>query len=669
MTDDRLTPVDRRPSRDDCPYLEATIAHVMKRPPRLARRRINILPSEPGVPDDFLKAATAELSSSPGAAALLDGDALVALVNKVSWSNGEIGERFLEALRKRSTERWREVVPTLVQAVFHNVHDTSVMRWVPELLEEDAFVEQFADYIRHNGGGMFSIYAADAFSGFRVRNVAAARLLVCSALKYRVQVSRRTQEAEWKALFLLLWSLIVRSLGWTPWTKIFGLLLVFPELADVGAQVRGPEQRGWEAKEVTQARDFLGRHLAREHSLRLLSARLLELVEELGGYGEGILSRPADTRGAYVAALEEACAEDPELRRAVIEALLWLPPSRAADLAQFAAVRLVRSSDAAFLDELRAHPDLLVSYGTSAVRTAALGSVGDAPIALPLPPGSFAASLTMLRAIPKEEDEAPRTWLGDRMAERLIERTVANVEAQFAEEYRHYGDDGEERLLAILFDRLATQFAALDQALLAAARAAGAPRRSSVELHYRSVDKPEEGKRGVRDAERFSTDLCLIVSPSLDGRPLPRRATIIQAKRLYRDKRRRKSALPVWQRSFHLKPSQVAALIAQTQSSFFLFQGPPLGGRGVPIIPAQLVSDLSAHQGGAGAELAREMVAIASQPLAEWLTYEALALRTGDPLDELVKKAEGLDGGLARRLLALPTLDIRVAVSDMRQKD
>lgn len=667
MSDDRSAAIDPGVSAGDYPYLEATIAHVMKRPSRLGRRKISILPSEPGVPDDYLKAATSELRFRLGAAALLDGEALVALVKKVSGSNGEIGERFLEALRKRSADRWPEMIPTLVQAAFENLHDTSIVTWAPELLEEDAFVEQYADYILHNGGGM-PIYAADAFAGFRVRNLASARLLVSSALRYRAQVSRRTHEDEWRALFLLLWGRIVRSLGWTSWTKLFGLLLVFPELADVGAKARRPDERRWEAKEVIQARDFLGRYLVRERSLRVLAARLLELVDEVGGYGEGILSRPADTRGAYVAALEEACAEDPELRRAVIEALLWLPPARAADLAQFAAVRLVRPPDSGFVDELRAHPDPLVGYGASAVRTAALGSVGDAPVALPVPPGGFAASLTMLRAIPKEEDEAPRTWLGDRMAERLIERTIANVEAQFAEEYRHHGDDGEERLLAILFDRLATQFTALDQALLAAARAAGAPRRSSVELHYRSVDKPEEGKRGVREVKRFSTDLCLIVSPSLDGRPLPRRATIIQAKRLYRDKRRRKSTLPVWQGSFHLKPSQIAALIAQTQSSFFLFQGPPLGGRGVPIIPARLVSELAAHQGGAGAELAREMVAIASQPLAEWLTYEALALRTGDPFDELVKKGEGLDGGLARRLLALPTLDIRVAVSDMRQK-
>lgn len=57
--------------------------------------------------------------------------------------------------------------------------------------------------------------------------------------------------------------------------------------------------------------------------------------------------------------------------------------------------------------------------------------------------------------------------------------------------------------------------------------------------------------------------------------------------------------------------------------------------------------DLAAHQGATGAELAREMVAIASRPLAEWLTYEALALRTGDPFDEFVKKAVNLDGGLA----------------------
>jgi hypothetical protein len=604
---------------------------------------------------------------SLGAAPFLDGTAIAALVKEFRWSrHRETGEQFLKALHKAAGQCWDRVVPDLVEKVFENVHDTSLLAWAPELMNEDEFVERYAHHIVH--GGTSPSYAARAFAGLLVRDARSARLLISAAIRFRAQANRHSQEGETRALFLLLWSMIVRSLGWTPWTKLFGLLLVFPEFADPAARARGPTRNEREPDEVVEARDFLSAGLAGERALRLLAARLLELIDEGRGYGEGILSRPPDTKGAYVAALDEACAEDPELRRAVIEALLWLPHARAADLAQFAATRLTRASDTAFLDELRAHPDQLVGYAASTVRLAAMGFVGDAPVALPLPPGGLAASLTMLRAIPREEDEAPRTWLGDRMSERLIERTVANVEAQFAEEYRHHGDDGEERLLAILFDRLAMQFAALDQALLAAARAADAPRRSSVELHYRSVDKPEEGKRGVRGAKRFSTDLCLIVSPSLDGRPLPRRATIIQAKRLYRDKRRRKSASPVWRGSFHLKPSQIAELIAQTQSSFFLFQGPPLGGRGVPIIPAQLVSDLAAHQGGAGAELAREMVAIASQPLAEWLTYEALALRTGDPFDELVRKAEGLDGGLARRLLELPRLEVTVAVSDMRQK-
>jgi len=125
---------------------------------------------------------------------------------------------------------------------------------------------------------------------------------------------------------------------------------------------------------------------------------------------------------------------------------------------------------------------------------------------------------------------------------------------------------------------------------------------------------------------------------------------------------------PTWRKSFRLKVGQMNDLIRQTRSAVYFFQGPLLGGRGVPVIPAQLVSDLASHQGGSGAELARETVAIASRSLADWFTYDALALRTGDPMQELIRKAEGAAGSLPRRLLALPRVEIEIGVSQRSEE-
>ncbi|MDK2769696.1 MAG: hypothetical protein KYX69_18480 [Sphingomonas sp.] len=192
------------------------------------------------------------------------------------------------------------------------------------------------------------------------------------------------------------------------------------------------------------------------------------------------------------------------------------------------------------------------------------------------------------------------------------------------------------------------------------ARAAAAPRRASVSMQYRNIDRGEEGDTGVKGAKSFSADLCLIVDPMLDGISLGRRVTLVQAKRLHRNKKAKEQ--PAWQASFAIDRKQRLALQAQTEWSVYFFHAPPLGGRGVPVIPTQLVADLSEHK-GTGTRLRMEVVAAASRSLADWLTYDALSLRVGDPYAALVEKAEGEPGCLPRRPLDLPTVEVRVGLT------
>lgn len=165
----------------------------------------------------------------------------------------------------------------------------------------------------------------------------------------------------------------------------------------------------------------------------------------------------------------------------------------------------------------------------------------------------------------------------------------------------------------------------------------------------------------------FSADLCLIVDPYLDGRPLGKRATLVQAKRLrLKDTTHPEKGLG---NSFKLDPAQMRDLIRQTGSSFYLFQCPGLLGRGVPMIPTQLVEDLARYHAASRAPIPADLVGPASRPFAEWLTYMVLGLRTGDPLTELVAKAEGGDGRRPRPLARFGTVEIALRVSDIKPRD
>lgn len=453
------------------------------------------------------------------------------------------------------------------------------------------------------------------------------------------------------------------GLGWTRWVKLFAILYDEVELA-VANKTTVPEKRKWDTDDTFAMRQAAWDEILTDGPIREVARLILDLDGALSTSGP-------DFRAVYVQRLRKAIGDDVELRRAAVEALLSRSPRRQQDLALFAATRLVHADDASFIGELVNHPDREAGYRADMVRLAVLDKIADdevwpAPGVNTIAGGLFSIGLS---PIPSEH---PYTWIGDRLLERLIEQTVAGEERRFAQQYRDHSEEGEEGLLRSFFSDLASRLRDLGDGLQATARATGSARNASIDLNYRPVDKSEEGKPGVNpkgDVEppSFSADLCLIVDPYLDGRPLGKRATLVQAKRLWlKDTNHPEKGL---RSSFKLDPAQMTDLIRQTRSSFYLFQCPGLLDRGVPMIPTQLVEDLAQYHAASAAQIPAELVGPASRPFAEWLTYMVLGLRTGDPLAEIVAKAEGGDGRRPRPLARFGTVEIALRVSDIKPKD
>jgi hypothetical protein len=461
-----------------------------------------------------------------------------------------------------------------------------------------------------------------------------------------------------KDLLTSVFAALGKSLDWSPWIVLQVILRARPDYADPNAVFETEGDRNRESQAVIDARLEISKAVEPLRNVRSVAAILLELLGSDAGWAKrNLLSRPAEVKAAFIDALLTAISGDAKLRQAVIEALLCLSDGQTADLAQFAAVALAEPEDQAFITKLEDHPVQIVRFSARAVRASKFGETLGAS-ALPTSSGLI-QSLLAIEQNNMASSEPARTWLGDRAVEQLIERTIASVENQFAKEYEAHGDEGEDRLLSSLFTTLALRFSDLDVALEALARAASAPNRVSVNMQYRNVDRAEEGGKGVKGVGSFSADLCLIVDPIVDGKSMGQRVTLVQAKRLYRDKHSAKQ--PKWDSSYKVDIQQRKDLLEQTQSSVYFFHGPITNGRGVPVIPAQLVADLSEHQ-GSGAQLFHGTVGVASRSLSDWLTYDALALRVGDPTADLVEKAGGRPGSLPRRLLAIPRVEVKLSI-------
>lgn len=454
-----------------------------------------------------------------------------------------------------------------------------------------------------------------------------------------------------------------RGLGWTPWVKLFAILCDEVELADV-TKTAVPEKREWDTEDTLTMRHAAWGEILSDGPVR----EVARLILDLGG---ALSTAGPDVRAVYVQRLRKAIGDDADLRRAAVEALLSRSPPQQQDLALFAATRLVEADDVAFVEALVDHADREVGYRADMVRLAVFDkSAGDE--VWPAPGVSTIAGGLFSIGLCPTPPEQPRTWIGDRLLELLIEQAVGGEERRFAQQYRDHSEEGEEGLLRSFFSDLATRIRDLGDGLRATARATGSARSTSIELNYRPVDKSEEGKPGVNPKgdkvlPSFSADLCLIVDPYLDGRPLGKRVTLVQAKRLrLKDATRPEKGLA---NSFKLDPTQMRDLIRQTGSSFYLFQCPGLLDRGVPIIPTQLVEDLARYHAASAARIPAELVGPASRPFAEWLTYMVLGLRTGDPLAELVGKAEGGEGRRPRPLARIGTVEISLRVNEIKSKD
>lgn len=641
----------------------ATVLELLLPEKRTSQRRLLIGAQRTELTFDALKLGIEEVGGL-GAEISLGEREISALVDELmryEYKEPEQSARLLQLLRDHVSARWGILAEPLARRTIENVFSKVLFRAFPALRSDPTTLRIFSSRLTHDEH--FSLNeAVAALAEIRVSTIDQARMIIVAGMNRRAH-SRRSEEEEQEKFFAVFFSLLGREIGWSRWVKLFSVLLGARMYADPIADVCVDTYSRTEAQEVIVARQDLARELKDDISIRDVAARLRDLLDGDDGWSnDGLLGRPAETRAAFVAGLFKAVATDRDMRRAAVEALLWLPNRRAIDLAQFTAIRLIDGHDCEFLSELSFHPERLVCYGAEAVKRAVFGARFEYDIPHPRGGASVIESLLQIDGLPPRPEEPSRTWLGDRIVEQLIEHAVSRIENRFGREYVEHGEEGEEKILAMMFEALSARFEALDLALEATARAVSAPRRAHVSMRYRTIDKAEEGRQGVKRAKSFSADLCLIVDPVLDGRSLGRRVTLVQAKRLYRDKRA--TSQPAWHHSFHLKVGQMKDLIRQTRSAVYFFQGPILCGRGVPVIPAQLVSDLASHQGGTGAALARDTVAIASRSLADWFTYDLLALRIGDPMQELIEKAEGSPGALPRRLLALPRVEIEIGMQE-----
>jgi|GEM_PF-6942692 hypothetical protein len=621
------------------------------RPDKRPGKRVITLESPDSFNQEWIEEVARELEL-PEVTAQLDAGEVAALALAAASARRRFGDdagtthALQRLLESRAGDLDADIA--LVAITGHGQH-RDILKTFPDMVESSAMIEAIIEAASQ--GAMAGLHRYVDMSALMIRDMNQARLAL------PVSETRRDD-----LLPTYLVAATARGLGWTRWVKLFAILCDGTELADEMGPPH-PEKRNWETDESMGMRREAWSEILPDLPVRQVARLILDL--------EGVLSTSGpDVRAVYVRRLRTAIGDDDDLRRATVEALLSRSPPRQHDLALFAATRLVEASDKAFVSELVDHPDREVGYLADMVRHAVFGAVA-ADDTWPAPGVSTITDRLFQIGLMPAATEHPLTWIGDRLLERLIEQTIAGEERRFAQEYRDHSEEGEEGLLRSFFSDLANRLRDLGEGLRATARATGSDRTASIELNYRPVDKSEEGKPGVNprgDAEppSFSADLCLIIDPHLDGRPLGKRATLVQAKRLrLKDTTRPERGLTS---SFKLDPRQMTDLIRQTGSSFYLFQCPGLLDRGIPIIPTQLVEDLARHHAPSAAQIPANLVGSASRPLAEWLTYVVLGLRTGDPLAELVAKAEGGDGRRPRPLTRFGTVEIVIRVGEPKSK-
>lgn len=70
-----------------------------------------------------------------------------------------------------------------------------------------------------------------------------------------------------------------------------------------------------------------------------------------------------------------------------------------------------------------------------------------------------------------------------------------------------------------------------------------------------------------------------------------------------------------------------------------------------------------------GVTISHGSVGIASRSLADWFNYDALALRIGDPFQDLVDKATGNPGSLPSPPINIPSLVVEIVLVPTKEDD
>ncbi|MFZ1626178.1 MAG: hypothetical protein WAT81_00050 [Candidatus Moraniibacteriota bacterium] len=402
------------------------------------------------------------------------------------------------------------------------------------------------------------------------------------------------------------------------------------------------------AKEFDAQKEQIG-GLAHGMAVLWLFARLQDLPTRHYSHWSVWGDFGPDEKAAWRAEVAKYVGDQVDVRHGLIEFLLWQTTGERFRNEIYSEMELLvlalcqKSVDIQFIRNLQGHPSRLVQVRATAL-LARLGQISEPNPFVPLPDDGVTASAAhqALSVVAGGEYSPTRTWMQDGAVERIIYDGVRRVESVFCEEYEREWRLEEEMHLSSLLSKVQGALAGVNGVLdaLALQGIGVAPR---IVFSFRQVPKHEEGSSGI-GSRSFATDVAFMIRVTDAGRLVTHRATLVQCKKL------NANDAGAWRPSFDIKRDQCDDLIAQTESSFYMFLSPAFVGREVWMTPARLVRNLSDLHGAKGT-LPQAPTYYASRSFAHWLTYDLFGLWTGDEKSEVVEKAKGGKPGYSPRFV------------------
>lgn len=361
---------------------------------------------------------------------------------------------------------------------------------------------------------------------------------------------------------------------------------------------------------------------------------VVKLLREFGirglndaGYKLSELS--AESISSWRRQLKNVIGKDYELRHCTAEALLWFAAAKDDHAVLFTVLELYDHDQDEYLKILLDHPDNLVVRRATAI----IGMIQGEPDTMSVLLSRRSASVSTVSEAHDGFKNA-RTWLNDARIELLVESTINQAAAKVGRDVNRTLDSGEETHVTHLLTSLSFAFESISKELAALAAETKENEWLSFTLDHRIVGKPEEGKPGV-GSKRFSTDVCIIFEARDSGKTFAHRASLVQAKRLFR-RDGKKSILD----HYLIKKAQLHDLAEQTMASFVMLVGPECDGVTMPVIPARLMHDLI-ERGQQTTQLSPAKASRLGKGIGTWLIEDIIGMWTGDWSEKIVLRAKG----------------------------